>query len=219
MAVDIGGTFSDVALEVGGRLTTAKVLTTPDAPELGVMEACADVLRRADLSFGDVDLFIHGTTLATNALIERKGAPTALIATQGHRDTLDLAFEDRFTEYDIFIDKPPPLVPRDLRFTVPERMSARGEVLMPLDEAAVLALAPELRRHEIESIAIGFIHGYANSQHEDRTRELLQAALPDCWISVSSEVCPEIREYERLSTTCANAYVQPLMAGYLGRLD
>lgn len=218
LAVDIGGTFSDVALAIGEDIVSTKVLTTAARPEAAVMEGCRQVLGTASLGFGDVDLLIHGTTLATNALIERKGAKTALIATGGHRDTLDLGFEDRFSEYDIFIEKPPPLISRDLRFTVPERMSARGEVLLPLDEDAVTALAPQLDSLGIESLAIGFLHGYANPVHERRTRELLAGALPDLWISISSDVCPEIREYERLSTTAANAYVQPLMASYLGRL-
>lgn len=218
LAVDVGGTFSDIALSVGGVISSQKVLTNNRAPEVAVMEACEAVLRAAGQTFADVGLFIHGTTLATNALIERRGARTAVLATQGHRDTLDLGFEDRFSEYDLFIERPPALVPRDLRFTVPERVSARGEVLLPLDEDAVHALAPELGRLGIESLSIGFLHAYANPAHEMRARDILGRALPDVAISISAEVCPEIREYERLSTTVANAYVQPLMAGYLGRL-
>ncbi|HYM32734.1 MAG TPA: hydantoinase/oxoprolinase family protein [Candidatus Cybelea sp.] len=219
LAVDIGGTFTDIALETGGKRFTTKVLTTPNKPETGVMAAIEIVLSQAGTQGADIDLVIHGTTLATNALIERKGALTALITTQGHRDTLETAFEDRFSEYDLNIDKPEPLVPRPLRFTVPERMNARGKVLLALDEAAVEALVPELARLGVASVAVGLLHSYANPAHERRIRELLQARLPELWITLSSEVCPEVREYERLSTACANAYVQPLMAGYLGRLD
>lgn len=219
LGVDIGGTFTDVALEIGDRYVTTKVLTTPKAPEQGVIRGIKLVLDEAKLPAGSVDLLIHGTTLATNALIERKGARTALIATGGHRDTLELGYEDRFSEYDIFIEKPSPLIPRDLRFTVPERMSARGDVLRPLDEAAVAALVPHLRAAAIESAAIGFLHAYANPDHERRVRAILARDMPELRVSLSSEVCPEVREYDRLSTTACNAYVQPLMAGYLGLLE
>ena len=218
LAVDIGGTFTDVVVERDGHRATAKVLTTPRAPERGVMAAIAVVLGDAGVTPGDIGIVIHGTTLATNALIERKGARTALIATAGHRDTLELAYEDRFSEYDVYIDKPVPLVPRHLRYTVPERVDARGRVLLALDERAVDALVPELERQGVGSLAVGFLHAYANPAHERRVGEILGARLPGVWITLASEVCPEVREYERFSTACANAYVQPLMAGYLGRL-
>lgn len=215
LAVDIGGTFTDVVIEVDGRQTSTKVLTTPSAPEEGVMQGVFLVLEMAGLAPRDVGIVIHGTTLATNALIERKGVRTALIATQGHRDTVEFAFEDRFAEYDVHIEKPDPLVPRDLRFTVPERILASGRVLKPLDEAAVVALVPELRRRKVESVAVGFLHSYANPVHEKRVGEILSECLPDLPVTLSSAVCPEVREYERLSTATANAYVQPLMATYL----
>jgi N-methylhydantoinase A len=218
IGVDIGGTFTDIALQIGHRYVTTKVLTTPRAPEQAVMQGVTSALAQAGLKPATVDLVIHGTTLATNALIERKGARTAMIGTEGHRDTLELAYEDRFSEYDVFIEKPAPLIPRDLRFTVPERMNARGEVLRPLDDAAVAALVPELKRLKVESVAVGFIHAYANPDHERRVRTILAKAMPDLGISLSSEVCAEVREYDRLSTTACNAYVQPLMAGYLNRL-
>ena len=219
LGADIGGTFTDVALETPAGYVTTKVLTTPAAPEIGVLNGIRTVLAEAGIGAGDVGLFIHGTTLATNALIERKGARTAVIGTEGHRDTLDLGYEDRFSEYDVFVQKPPPLVPRHLRFTVPERCSAEGRVLLPLDEAAVSALVQPLRAHRIESVAVSLIHGYANPTHERRIRDILAAALPDLRISLSSEVAPEIREYDRLSTTVCNAFVQPLMAGYLERMS
>ncbi|MDX6748532.1 hydantoinase/oxoprolinase family protein [Geminicoccaceae bacterium 1502E] len=219
VAVDIGGTFTDLVLDTGTDVRTRKVLTTPRAPEQAVVNGLDILLREAGLEASAVDLFVHGTTLATNAIIERKGARTALVTTEGFRDVLDIADEGRFDQYDIFIEKPKHLVPRALRFTVPERVSAAGEVLLALDEDAVAALAPKLRESGAESIAIAFIHAYAAGEHERRAREILEAALPGVAIAISSEVCPEIREYERTSTTVANAYVQPLMDGYLGRLE
>jgi N-methylhydantoinase A len=218
LGVDIGGTFTDIAVEIGNRHVTIKVLTTPRAPEQAVMQGIAAALAEAGVEPGAVALVIHGTTLATNALIERKGARTAMIATEGHRDTLELGYEDRFSEYDVFIEKPAALIPRDLRFTVPERMSAKGEVLRPLDDSAVTALVPELKQRGVESIAVGFLHSYVNPDHERRVRALLTEHLPGVAVSLSSEVCAEVREYDRFSTTACNAYVQPLMAGYLQRL-
>ncbi len=219
LAVDIGGTFTDVALELGARLITAKVLTTPRQPQDGVLEGIAKVMAEAGTAPGDIGLIIHGTTLATNALIERKGAKTALIVTQGLRDSLEMAYENRFAQYDIAIDRPDPLVPRHLRWPVTERLNADGEVLLPLDEASVEVLIPLVKEHGIESIAIGLIHSYANPAHEQRVARILGEALPEISLTLSSEVCPEIREYERQSTTCANAYVRPLMAQYLTGLE
>ncbi|MDH3909989.1 MAG: hydantoinase/oxoprolinase family protein, partial [Rhodospirillales bacterium] len=212
LAIDIGGTFTDLALEAGDRLATAKVLTTPARPDEAVLEGIAVVMAEAGVRPGAVGLIIHGTTLATNALIERKGARTALVTTEGHRDSLEMAYENRFEQYDINIDRPEPLVPRYLRWPLPERLNARGEVLRPLDEVAVSALVPRLEAEGIESLAVGLLHAYANPAHEERIAELVRAAQPDLPMTLSSEVCPEIREYERLSTTCANAYVQPVMA-------
>ncbi len=219
LAVDIGGTFTDVALEHGDQLTTTKTLTTPRAPEQGVLTGIAKVLADAKLSPADIAILIHGTTLATNALIERKGAKTALICTEGFRDSLEMAYENRFEQYDINVDRPKPLVPRHLRLPVTERISASGDVLIELAEDTVHALIPVLRKEKIESVAIGLIHGYANPVHELRIAEILRRELPGISLSLASEVCPEIREYERQSTTCANAYVQPLMARYLKELE
>lgn len=219
LAVDIGGTFTDVALEVGEVLQTTKVLTTPAAPEQAVLAGIAQVLTQAEVAPAQVGLIIHGTTLATNALIERKGAKTALVVTEGLRDSLEMAYENRFEQYDINIDRPPPLVPRYLRWPVTERLNAAGDVLRPLDEASVEALLPQLEAHAIESLAIGLIHSYANPAHEQRVAAILRGHRPDLPITLSSEVCPEIREYERQSTTVANAYVQPLMARYLTELE
>ena len=222
LAVDVGGTFTDVALETGGggdSLVTAKVLTTPCAPEEGVIAAVGEAIRAAGIALGEVDLLIHGTTLATNALIERTGAKTALLVTEGFRDSVEMALENRFEQYDISIDRPAPLVPRHLRWPVTERVNYLGEVLVPLDEDSVRALLPRFERHGIEAVAVGLLHSYANPAHERRVGEILAAVLPELRITLSSEVCPEIREYERQSTACANAYVQPRMSGYLTRLE
>jgi N-methylhydantoinase A len=220
LGVDIGGTFTDVALETGSGWFSAKVLTTAKAPERAVIEAVGLVLEDAGLAPGDLGLVIHGTTLATNALIERKGARTAFLTTDGFRDTVQIATEGRFDVYDVNLDLPEPLVPRRLRLEVKERVSARGEVLVKLDEAGLGRLIErELKPQGIESVAVGFLHAYANPAHERRAREILNKRLPGAGVSLSSEVSPEMREYERFSTTCANAYVQPLMAGYLKRLE
>jgi len=219
LAVDIGGTFTDLCLDWNGKLTSVKVLTTPRAPEEGVLGGMEQILKQTGIRPADLGLVIHGTTLATNAIIERKGAKTALVVTEGFRDSIEIAFEHRFEQYDIFMQKPPPLVARDLRFGIPERMDGRGNVLIPLDEAAVRALAPKLKAAGIEAIAVGYMHAYLDGKHERRTRDILTELLPGVSISLSSEVSPEIREYERWSTAVANAYVQPVMDRYLGRLD
>src|SRR5690348_10720317 len=210
LAVDIGGTFTDLCLEWNGKRTSTKVLTTPRAPEEGVLTGLDEIMKLSGAKPGDLGIIIHGTTLATNAIIERKGAKTALIVTEGFRDSIEMAFENRFEQYDIFMDKPAPLVPRDLRLGVRERLDGRGTVLVPLDEEAVRALAPGLERAGIEAVAIGFMHAYLDGRHERRTREILSDLLPTVAFSLSSEVSPEIREYERWSTAVANAYVQPV---------
>jgi N-methylhydantoinase A len=219
LAIDIGGTFTDLALEHAGGLTTAKVLTTPSAPEKGVMTGVQTILQAAGLKASDIELLIHGTTLATNAIIERKGAKTALITTEGFRDVLALRNESRYDQYDLNIVLPEPLVPRYLRLGVPERLDNQGRVLKPLDERAVRELIPFLQDQAVESIAIGFLHGFVNPAHERRAAEILGRELPGIPITLASEVSPEMREWERFSTAAANAYVQPLMARYLRRLE
>ena len=219
IGVDVGGTFTDVVLERGAAQVSTKVLTTQDAPERGVLEGVRMALERAGAAPGDVGLVIHGTTLATNALIERKGARTALVVTEGFRDSVEMAHENRFEQYDINMDRPPPLVPRWLRWPVRERMSAKGEPLVPLDEASVAEVVAQAREYDVEAIAVGLLHSYANPEHEQRIGALMAEALPEVPVTLSCEVCPEIREYERLSTACSNAYVQPRMAGYLSALD
>ena len=219
LASDIGGTFTDIVLDVAGRRFASKVLTTPKAPEQAVLDGTRGVLADAGLTFADIDIFVHGTTLATNAIIERKGARTALIATDGFRDVLEIADESRFDQYDINIVKTKPLVDRALRFTVPERVDVHGAVRLSLDEAAVRAVGNKLDELKIEAVAVALIHAYANAAHEQRIEAILQEVCPSISVTLSSEVCPEAREYERTSTAVANAYVRPLMSGYLNRLQ
>ena len=170
MAVDIGGTFTDIVLDHGDRRLTRKVLTTSSRPEQGVLEGARLVLGDAGLHFSDIDVFVHGTTLATNAIIERRGAPTALIATEGFRDVLDIANESRYDQYDLTIEKPKPLVPRALRVTVPERVDVHGVVRLPLDEAAVEAQLGFLRDNGIASVAIAFMHSSPRRCRSCRSR-------------------------------------------------
>jgi N-methylhydantoinase A len=219
LAIDVGGTFTDVVVETGDGQWTTKVLTTPDAPERGVMDGIAAALEGAHLRADDIGFIIHGTTLATNALIERRGARTALLTTEGFRDTIELGTESRFDQYDINLVKQPPLVPRNWRISITERVAADGEILLPLNESSVRDAIARLRAEAIESVAVAFLHSYAQPAHEQRVRELLREGLPALPVSLSSEVSPEMREYERFTTTCANAYVQPLVAGYLARLE
>jgi N-methylhydantoinase A len=219
LAADIGGTFTDVVLEAQSGLFSAKVPTDSERPERGVLAGVDVVLRNASVAAADVGIFIHGTTLATNALIERKGARTALITTEGFRDSLEIAYESRFDQYDLLIDKPQQLIARDLRYPITERMDVKGRVLRPLDCEAVVALVPEFERLGIEAVAVGFLHSYANPAHEQAVRDILIEEGCTAEISLSSDVCPELREYERLMTTVCNAYVQPLMARYLRALN
>src|SRR5947208_4448260 len=194
LGVDIGGTFTDVALDSGGRRFTSKVLTIAAAPERSVLLAIEAVVAEAALAPSALTLIIHGTTLATNALIERKGAKTALITTQGFRDTIEIRHENRFEQYDVNIDLPPPLVPRRLRFPVRERIDARGRILIPLDEADVSSLAKRLAAEGIESVVIGFLHSFTNPAHEHRAGELVAERLPGVQVTLSSAVSPEMRE-------------------------
>jgi N-methylhydantoinase A len=218
LGVDIGGTFTDVALEVGDRRHTGKGLTTSRAPEAGVLSITRAIIAEAGVEPGDVQLIIHGTTLATNALIERKGAKTALLTTEGFRDVLEIRHENRFEQYDVNIDLPPPLVPRRLRLPIRERIDAQGGVLVPLDDASVRRAIEVLAEQSIEAVAVGFLHSFTNSSHERRVGEAIARRLPHVAVSLSSDVSPEMREYERFSTACANAYLQPLIGSYLGKL-
>jgi len=218
LGVDIGGTFTDVVLEGAGPMASTKVLTTYSAPEDAIIEGMHRVCAKAGITPDRIDQIIHGTTLATNALIERRGAKTALITTQGFRDVIEMRSESRFEQYDLNLRLPEPLLPRNRRYTVAERIDARGEVLVPLDRAEVEALADDLAQAGYDSVAVGLLHAYVNDEHERLIADVLAERMPGAMVSLSSEVSPQMREYERFNTTIANAYIKPLMASYLGRL-
>ena len=219
IGVDIGGTFTDFILDNAGHQTCLKLLTTPLAPEVAVFDGIQQLLKSASIPASSVAMVVHGTTLATNAVIERRGARIAFVTTEGFRDTLEMGYEHRYDQYDLLVGKPLPLVERELRFPGCERVAADGRVLRALDREAVDAIADRLAALEVEALAIGFMHSYVNPDHEQATAEIFRAKIPGIPISLSSDVSPEIREYERFCTVTANAYVQPLMSGYIGRLE
>ncbi len=219
IGADVGGTFTDVVVERDGMYLSTKVLTTHQAPEIGILNGLQALADEHDVDLTRVEQVIHGTTLATNALIERRGATTALVTTKGFRDVIETRTEGRFEQYDINIVLPTPLIERRHRFVVPERINARGEELLEFDEQAARAVIENIVAGGYESVAVGFIHSYRDGTNERRFRDLLRAAAPDIAISISSEVSPQMREFERFNTVCANAYVQPLMASYFRRLE
>ena len=184
-----------------------------------MLTALRAVISEAGIAPSDVDLIIHGTTLATNALIERKGAKTALLTTEGFRDVIEIRHENRFEQYDVNIDLPPPLVPRRLRLPIRERIDAQGVVLTPLDDDSIIRAIDVLAAQEVESVAVGLLHSFTNPDHERRVGEAVTKRMPGVAVTLSSDVSPEMREYERFSTACANAYLQPLMGRYLMRLE
>ena len=219
LAVDIGGTFTDVVLDGPDGLISTKQLTTHGDPTTAVIAAASRLLEQSGIEPEAVDCVIHGTTLGANIIIERRGARTALLVTEGHRDALETAYENRFDQYDLAIRKAPALVPRRYRWPVRERMGAKGNILLPLDEASVDRFIDKIKAERIGSVAVGLLHSYANPVHEQRVAEILREALPGLFISLSSEITPQIREYDRLSTAVANAYMQPLVGGYLAALE
>lgn len=219
LGVDIGGTFTDLVLELGDTRYSAKVLTTHQAPENAIIQGLHQVCGKASIHPGDIGQVIHGTTLATNALIERRGAKTALITTEGFRDVIEMRTESRFEQYDLNLTLPEPLLPRQMRYTVEERLSAKGDVLMALARSEVEQLADQIVEAGYESVAVGLLHSYLNPAHETLIREVLLEKQPCLSVSLSSEVSPQMREYERFNTVVANAYIKPLMASYLTRLE
>ena len=221
IGVDIGGTFTDLVWvdDATGAVKVGKLLTTPKDPSQAVEQGVVTLLADAGGAAAEVRSVIHGTTLATNALIERKGARTGLLTTAGFRDAVEIGHEGRYDMYDIFIDSPAPLVPRHLRLEVTERMAADGRVLVPLDDGSARAAIARLRDAGAEAIAICLLHAYRNPVHERALEQLCAELAPGVPVSTSSEVVPEIREYERTSTTCGNVYVMPLMARYLDDLE
>jgi N-methylhydantoinase A len=217
--VDIGGTFTDLCVADGDEtVAVGKTLTTPHDPSEAVETVLVETLAQLDATLADVELVVHGTTLVTNAIIERRGAPTALLTTQGFRDAIEIGREKRYELYDLLVELPRPLVPRHLRFDVPERTLADGSVATALDEAHVERLARELAEAGVEALGVSFLHSFTNPEHEQRAREAVLRAAPSLRVSLSSEVVPEIREYERTSTTVANVYVQALVDRYLSDL-
>ncbi len=221
IGVDVGGTFTDFVLvdETRDLIFTCKQLTTPDDPSAAIMEGVARLLLESKVDVGDVHNLVHGTTLVTNTIIERTGAKIGLVTTEGHRDALEMGKEIRYDLYDLFLEAPPTLVPRHLRRTVAERLSPDGEVLLPFDEVAFRGAVRGLVEEEkVEAVAVSFMHSYRNPAHEKRAQEILAEMFGTIPVTISSDVAPEIREFERTSTACANAYVQPLMQSYLERL-
>lgn len=216
--VDIGGTFTDAVLEFAGQLHSTKVLTTHAAPETAILEGLAQVCTKAGISASAITHVIHGTTLATNALIERRGAKTAFITTSGFRDVIEMRTESRFEQYDLNLVLPQPLLARNHRYVIEERIGAQGEILKAIDPVKIEALAEEIRTRGYESVAVGFLHSYLDDRHERLVRDILLKKLPGLSVSISADVSPQMREYERFNTVVANAYVKPMMASYLKRL-
>jgi N-methylhydantoinase A len=216
--VDIGGTFTDIVLETPSGQISTKVLTTYTRPEDAIIEGLLAVCHKAAISPSDIGMVIHGTTLATNALIERRGARTALITTAGFRDVIEMRTESRFEQYDLNLVLPEPLIAREYRYTVKERLLADGSIDTPLDTDEVIRCIDELRAQSIQSVAVGLLHSYANPVHEQQIGAILAEHAPDILVSLSSDVSPQMREYERFNTVAANAYVKPIMASYLERL-
>jgi len=220
LGIDIGGTFTDIVVydTTTGRQFNRKELTTHDDPSLGVIAGIDGLLTDGSVAAAEIGRVVHATTLFTNALIERKGAVTGLLTTRGFRDTLEIGRERKYELYDIEIQKPAPLVPRHLRLEVDERLNPDGSIYKPLDESSVIRATQKLVEQGVQSVAITYLHAYANPVHEKRTLDLLAAEFPRLSLSASIDVAPEIREYERTSTTACNAYIKPLAENYLSTL-
>ena len=220
VGVDSGGTFTDVCLfeETLGRLEVWKVSSTPDDPSRGIVQGVKEGVERVEALPQEVEYFGHGTTVATNALIQHRGVPTGLITTAGFRDLLEIGRQKRPDLYDLQADKPPVLVSRDLRLEVPERLRHDGTVETKLDEEAVRQAARRLREAGVKAVAICFLYGFVRTEHEEIARHILAEEFPEAYVCVGHEVAPEFREYERMSTTVVNAYLGPVMQGYIRRL-
>ncbi|HEY5002775.1 MAG TPA: hydantoinase/oxoprolinase family protein, partial [Ktedonobacteraceae bacterium] len=221
IGVDIGGTFTDLVVfnDATSSFAVGKTLTTPQDPSQAIETLLLEILSREQIATADVQQLIHGTTLVTNAIIERKGSRTALLATHGFRDSIEIGRENRYELYDLMLEMPQPLVPRYLRFDVPQRTLADGTTLQGLDVTFVEQLARELTEHKIEAVAIAFLNSFANGNAEREARAAVQRVAPHTRVSISSEVVPEIREFERTSTTITNVYVQDLVERYLHNLQ
>lgn len=218
VGVDIGGTFTDVALSHADGLATCKVLTNYAQPEQAILDGIQIAAEQAGVAMSDIGQVIHGTTLVTNALIERRGAKLAFITTEGFRDVIEMRAENRFEQYDLNLTLPKPMVPREDRLTLNERMGPKGEVLLVLDPDEVDEMVQTILAGDFEAVAIGLMHSYANDAHEVQMADALRAVAPEMSISLSSVISPQMRELPRFNTVIANAYVQPQVADYLGRL-
>ena len=221
LGIDVGGTFTDGLLidETTGETRIAKVPSTPADPSVGFLAAVERILRDAGIEPADVGYLVHGTTVATNAIIEEKLAPTGFITTEGFRDMLEIQRQIRPSLYDLLFEKPRPLAPRYLCFGIPERLDATGTVVTPLDEGAVEAAATRLKAEGVEALAVCYLHAYINPEHERRTRDILARVFPDAVVSLSSDVAPVFREYFRASTTLINAGVRPIVERYLSNIE
>ena len=220
IAVDVGGTFTDlVAVDSAGKVTFVKVPSTPEDQAIGFMDGIARLAETLGLAvpdlLADTDQVLHGMTVATNALLERKGAKVGLLTTEGHRDVLEMREGLKPDRYNLRLPRQEPIVPRHLRFGVRERIRADGSVETPLDKASLDAAITALKAEGVTSIAVAYLHSYRNDRHERETLEALRTAMPEANISLSSDVLPQIKEFERVSTTAVNAYVAPLIKGYL----
>ena len=221
LGIDVGGTFTDGLLidETTGETRIAKVPSTPADPSVGFLAAVERILRDAGIEPADVGYLVHGTTVATNAIIEEKLAPTGFITTEGFRDMLEIQRQIRPSLYDLLFEKPRPLAPRYLCFGIPERLDATGTVVTPIDEGAVEAAASRLKAEGVEALAVCYLHAYINPEHERRTRDILARVFPDAVVSLSSDVAPVFREYFRASTTLINAGVRPIVERYLSNIE
>src|SRR4051812_30102379 len=224
IGIDVGGTFTDlVAVDAGGLTTLAKVPSTPADPSIGVLNGLAALGERLGLDRGallrQTDRIVHGTTVATNALLEHKGARLGLVTTEGHRDVVEMREGLKDDRYNLRMPPPAQLVPRHLRLGVRERVRADGRIELPLDPASLDAAIAELGEAKVEAVAVCYLHAYRDARHEKATRDALTSALPDVYVSLSSEVLPQIKEFERVSTTIVNAYVGPVLSRYLARLE
>lgn len=222
LGIDTGGTFTDVVLfnDESKEVVMTKVPSTPKNPAEGILNGIQKITEKQGITFGDIEMLIHGTTVATNAILENKGAKTALLVTEGFKDVLGIRRQDRPLMYDFFAQKPTALIPRHLRYEVSERVNYDGNILKPLNADQVKDIVVQLKKENIQAVAICLLHSYINPQHEIQLKEMLEKELPaDVKISISYEIVPEIREYERMSTTILNSYVHPVMEHYLSHLD
>src|SRR3954447_7776436 len=224
IGIDVGGTFTDlVAIDASGATTLAKVPSTPRDPSMGVLDGLEQLAARLGLDrvalLAQTNRIVHGTTVATNALLERKGARLGLLTTEGHRDVIEMREGLKDDRYNLRMPPPEQLVPRALRLGVKERMRADGRIETPLDRGSLDAAIAELKRAGVEAVAVCYLHAWHDPRHERETATALADAMPDAYVSLSSEVFPQIKEFDRVSTTVVNAYVGPALSRYLHRLE